>query len=90
MYSVAYTGAFKKDFKRCSKRNYKISLLQKAVEILEVNGSLPAAYKAHKLSGDYADCWECHIMSDWLLLWLQDDIKTELTFIRTGTHSDLF
>jgi mRNA interferase YafQ len=90
MYSIAYTGAFKKDYKRCSKRNYNLSLLQKAVELLEADGTLPSNYKPHKLSGDFSDCWECHIQPDWLLLWLQDDTLNELTFIRTGSHSDLF
>ena len=90
MYSIAYTGAFKKDYKRCSKRNNNLQLLQDAVELLESTGSLPPNYKAHKLSGDYSDCWECHISPDWLLIWLQDETLNELTFIRTGSHADLF
>jgi len=90
MYSIAYTGAFKKDYKRCSKRSYDLRLLQHAVGILETTGSLPANYKAHKLSGDYKDYWECHILSDWILIWTQDNIQKELTFIRTGSHSDLY
>ena len=57
---------------------------------METTGSLPANYKAHKLSGDYKDYWECHILSDWILIWTQDNILKELTFIRTGSHSDLF
>jgi len=90
MYSIAYTGAFKKDYKRCSKRNNNLQLLQDAVELLESTGTLPPNYKAHKLSGDYSDCWECHITSDWLLIWLQDETQKELTLIRTGSHADLF
>ena len=90
MYSIAYTGGFKKDFKRCGKRNYDLSLLESVVEILEQEGALPAKYKPHKLSGHYSDCWECHVLPDWLLLWLQNDETKELTFVRTGTHSDLF
>ena len=90
MYSIAYTGAFKKDYKRCSKRNYDLQLLQQAVIILETTGSLPANFKAHKLSGDYKDYWECHILPDWILIWTQDNRQKELTFIRTGSHSYLF
>jgi len=90
MYSIAYTGAFKKDYKRCSKRNNNLQLLQDAVELLESTGTLPPNYKAHKLSGNYSDCWECHISPDWLLIWLQDETLNELTFIRTGSHADLF
>ncbi len=90
MYSLAYTGGFKKDFKRCVKRRYDLSLIESVVEILEQEGSLPAKYKPHKLSGHYSDCWECHVLPDWLLLWLQNDETKEITFVRTGTHSDLF
>jgi mRNA interferase YafQ len=90
MYNISYTGTFKKDYKRCIKRNYNLSLLQKSIEILESSGILPINYKPHKLSGNYSDCWECHIQSDWLMIWLQNDIDKELVFIRTGTHADLF
>ena len=31
---------------------------------------------------------ECHIESDWLLIWKADSKAVYLT--RTGTHSDLF
>ena len=60
------------------------------VDILETTGSLPANYKPHKLSGDYTDYWECNILPDWILIWTQDNIQKELTFIRTGSHSDLY
>jgi mRNA interferase YafQ len=90
MYSIAYTGAFKKDYKRCAKRNYNLQTLQLAVEMLETSGTLPESYKPHKLSGDFKDCWECHLQSDWLIIWMQNDSQKVLTFIRTGSHSDLF
>ena len=56
MYSIAYTGAFKKDYKRCTKRNYNLQLLQQAVELLETSGTLPEIYKPHKLSADFNHC----------------------------------
>ena len=51
---------------------------------------LPPKYRPHKLSGNYSNCWECHIKEDWLLVWLQNDNELTLLFINTGTHSDLF
>jgi len=47
-------------------------------------------YRPHKLSGEYDNCWECHIKSDWLLIWEQNDTELTLLFTGTGTHSDLF
>jgi mRNA interferase YafQ len=90
MYRIGFTTRFKKDFKRCKKRGLDISILEQAIEILRLHGSLPATYKPHKLAGNYAGCWECHLQSDWLLVWMQDDMELIILFMNTGTHSDLF
>lgn len=63
---------------------------EEMVSILRETGSLPATYRPHKLSGNYKDCWECHIQPDWLLIWEQNDRELTLLFIDTGSHSDLF
>ena len=67
-----------------------MSKFKDAVSILMENGSLPIQYRPHKLSGKYKGKWECHIESDWLLVWDQNDTELTLLFIDTGTHSDLF
>ena len=67
-----------------------MSLLSEAVSILAEKGKLPPEYNPHKLFGNYAGCWECHIKPDWLMIWKQDDNKLTLLFLNTGTHSDLF
>jgi len=90
MYKVSTTKRFEKDLLRCKKRNYDMSLLSEVVSMLANTGTLPEKYKSHKLSGNYAGCWECHIKPDWLLVWQQDDKELILLFINTGTHSDLF
>ncbi|UOE42489.1 type II toxin-antitoxin system YafQ family toxin [Chryseobacterium suipulveris] len=54
------------------------------------SGTLPKKYKPHKLSRNYANCWECHIKPDWLLIWQHNDQELILLFLNTGTHSDLF
>lgn len=58
--------------------------------LLAETGTLPTHYKPHKLSGKYNGCWECHIKSDWLLVWMQNDKELVLLFTNTGTHADLF
>lgn len=90
MYSVSFTNQFKKDIKRCQKRNYDLSLIETVFDLLKEKGELPSNYKPHKLSGNYANYWECHIKSDWLIIWLQYDSTQEIILERTGTHSDLF
>ena len=58
------------------------------VELLAEHGELPAAYRAHKLTGDWKGVWECHIEPDWLLIY--DVTPNEILLIRTGMHRDLF
>lgn len=89
-YAIEYTGSFKKDYKRCVKRNLDISLLRHVVNLLAETGTLPQKYNPHRLSGKYNGFWECHIQPDWLLIWQQEDDVLRLLFSRTGTHSDLF
>jgi len=90
MYSIKATNQFKKDVKKCKKRGYDLSLLEQIIDVLQKTGKVPEKHRAHKLSGSYENCWECHIKPDWLLVWKQNDIELILLFIATGTHSDLF
>lgn len=89
-YAIKHTNLFKKAYKRCLKRGLDVLLLQKVIDILADKGALPNEYKPHKLVGDYAGCWECHISPDWLLVWQQDDGCLVLLLVDTGTHSDIF
>ncbi|MGN1109018.1 MAG: type II toxin-antitoxin system YafQ family toxin [Oscillospiraceae bacterium] len=88
MLNVRYSSAFKKDFKACVKRGYKMPLLQAAIDTLRIPAALPEKNKDHQLIGDYSGCRECHIEPDWLLIYKQTG--DELQLVRTGTHSDLF
>ncbi|WP_455635444.1 type II toxin-antitoxin system YafQ family toxin [Parabacteroides sp.] len=89
-YTPNTTTKFNKDVKRCKKRGYDMRLLKKVVDLLCENGELPEEYHPHKLSGKYTGLWECHIQTDWLLIWDQNDTELILLFTDTGTHSDLF
>jgi len=93
MYSLAFTGQFKKDLKLLKRRsgvNFQTLLL--FVEGLQKDGidGIDQKYKPHKLKGNYSDCLECHVLNDLLLIWMQDDELKRITLVRTGTHSDLF
>ena len=66
-YTVKYTTAFKKDYKRAVKRGQKIELLEQIVALLSMGEPLPDKNRDHDLSGDWAGHRECHIQPDWLL-----------------------
>ncbi len=89
MYSFIFTNKFKKDFELLKKRNFEMKFIETVLKHLQEKGTVPAVYKPHKLYGNYNDCFECHIKPDWLLIWTYNS-QTEVSLIRTGTHSDLF
>ena len=90
MFTLVYTGRFKKDVKLLLKREYNMRHLKSAIIVLEMMGELPAEYKPHKLSGNFSGYWEAHLKSDWLIIWQKLEAEKEIWLTRTGTHSDLF
>ena len=90
MLTIKYQAAFKKDYKRIVKRGYDMRLLEKVIELLANQKPLPEKNRDHQLSGDYAGCRECHITTDWLLIYEVADEELILYLTRTGSHSDLF
>ncbi|MDR0231810.1 MAG: type II toxin-antitoxin system YafQ family toxin [Dysgonamonadaceae bacterium] len=90
MYNIRYTNKFKKDVRRCQRRGRDLNLLRNTVDLLARTGTLPLQYRSHSLSGKYKNRMECHIQSDWLLVWMQNDNELVMLFTDTGTHSDLF
>lgn len=90
MYNIEYTSRFKRDYKLAIKRGYKEVLIQDIISLIAKGAPLPIIHRPHKLTGEYKDCWECHIRSDWLLIWQINEKTRTLILTRTGTHSDLF
>ncbi|MCK9363952.1 MAG: type II toxin-antitoxin system YafQ family toxin [Syntrophales bacterium] len=62
--------------------------LKSVIRSLGHGEKLDSIYQDHKLAGNYYGCRDCHIESDWLLIYKYDE--NTLFLIRTGTHSDLF
>lgn len=89
-YALDRTSAFKRDYKLAKRRNLPIAKLQEVVAKLANGEPLPPANRDHALVGNWANHRECHIESDWLLIYQikEDVLVLELT--RTGSHSDLF
>lgn len=82
------TGAFKKDWKRADRRGKELDKLDSIMRRLAKEEQLEARCRDHKLSGEWKDFRECHVEPDWLLI--SRIVADEITFVRTGTHADLF
>ena len=72
------------------KRGCSEGKFRKVISILAETGTLPPEYKPHPLKSNYKGCMECHITSDWLLVWKRNDKELILILTDTGTHSDIF
>lgn len=90
MYRLVATTRFKKDLKMLSKRGYNLESLASVLDLLVTGERLPRRFKEHILVGNYTKCHECHISSDWLLIYEIDGKESLIYLTRTGTHSDLF
>ena len=90
MLTIRYSARFSKDYKAVKKRGYDTRLLEGVLDMLSAEQPLPPKYRDHDLIGDYIGHRECHITSDWLLIYKIKDGELILELTRTGTHSDLF
>ncbi len=88
MLKPIYLKSFEKDLKRDSKRGKDIDKVRKVMKLLIEEKALPDKFRNHKLKGNFVGYWECHVEPDWLLVYKKT--QTEITFVSTGTHSDLF
>jgi mRNA interferase YafQ len=90
MYQVVFTNKFKKDYKLSLKRGNSEQEIKKTMQMLVEEIELPAKYREHKLIGEYADCMECHIRPDLLMVYSKSEEDKSICFVRIGSHSDLF
>lgn len=62
--------------------------LHAAISVLSQDNTLDIRYRDHALIGNWAAHRECHIASDWLLIYRREG--NVLYLERTGSHSELF
>ena len=92
MRTIEYTSAFKKDFKRERRGQYRReinSLVSTVVALLCDDHPLPERNHDHQLTGEWQDHRECHLKPDLLLIYRKPDGDV-LQLVRMGSHSELF
>ena len=87
-YTVKTTGQFRKDYKPAIRRGQKTELLDQVITMLaQRRNTSSGKYRDHALTGNWTGHRECHVQSDWLLVYrIENDILV-LTLTRPGTHS---
>jgi mRNA interferase YafQ len=92
MREIEFTTLFQKDFKREKKNPRHKDLdevLEAVVDNLLVDKQLARKFFDHPLKGEYADCRECHLKPDLLMIYSKPG-RSVLSLIRLGSHSELF
>lgn len=88
MKRLSQTTQFVRDVKRMRKRGKDMGKLETIVTKLASGTALEAKHKDHPLLGAWKPSHDCHVESDWILIYTADSESLRLE--RTGTHSDLF
>ena len=88
MLTPVYTRQFERDLKRMKKRRKNLEKIKIVLRSLVEEEKLDPIHQDHKLIGNWLGRCECHIESDWLLIYKVEDDR--IIFERTGNHSDLF
>lgn len=88
MKKLSQTKQFRKDVKRMRRRGKDVEKLGAVVSRLARSEALCPEHRDHALAGDWKNCRDCHIESDWILIYSVDDRSLRLE--RTGSHADLF
>ncbi|MDD5483652.1 MAG: type II toxin-antitoxin system YafQ family toxin [Kiritimatiellae bacterium] len=88
MYTPVYTRQFEKDLKLAKRRGKNLEKFKIISRTLLAGQPLDLIHRDHRLVGNYIGRRDCHIESDWLLIYKIDN--NLLIFERMGTHSDLF
>ena len=95
IFAVACTNSFKKNVKLCFKQNLDLNELYEVIATLARLETLPAKNQVHRLTGYGKErkgekYMECHVMPDWVLIWVQKEDEMILIFTNTGSHSQMF
>ena len=88
MYTPVYTRQFERDLKLAVRRGKNVEKFKIIARTLLAGQALDVIHRDHRLVGSFAGRRDCHIESDWLLIYKIEEQR--LIFERMGSHSDLF
>ena len=90
-YIVKYSKEFKKSLRKVTKQGKDIDKLLDVVDMLSQKQQLDPKYKDHTLYNDkrFKDCRDCHIETDWVLIYKYIENEVVLLLVNTGSHSEV-
>lgn len=91
MRTIEPTTRFRRDHKREKNGRHGKrldALLSEVLDMLSADVQLPPRFRDHRLTGDWADCRDCHIRPDLVLIYRKPNTETS-QLLRLGSHSEL-
>ena len=88
MKSLSQTKQFARDVRRMCKQDKDLNKLRQLVQKLANRETLDPAHRDHPIHGEWKGSRDCHIESDWVLIYTMGDASLRLE--RTGAQVDLF
>lgn len=89
MFELVPTKSFAKGLKKYRHDAKSVSMVKTLLSLLQKNEKLPEKYRLHKLKGQSAEFWECHVMPDLLLIYQKDEPRKLIILIDIGSHAHL-
>ena len=89
MLKIKQTSQFKKDLKAAIRQNCDLNILEQVIDKLAKQEPLDKKHRDHALAGKLKKYRECHITSDWLLMYQVKEDVLVLSLARLGSHAKL-
>lgn len=91
MLELTVSKTYKKALRKLLKSgNFDEKKLIEVINKLLEEKRLDEKYQDHNLNGELADCRDCHIYNDMVLIYKIDKVNNTLVLSNIGSHSDLF
>ena len=84
------TKRFEKDEGKAHQQKKDFQILKKVLIQLIEEKPLEPKYCDHPLQGEWKGFRDCHVQNDWVLIYKIDQKAKTITFVRLGSHSELF
>lgn len=84
------TRQFERDREKAGKQKKDLSFLIEVMQKLIGEKNLDPKYCDHPLKGKWSGFRNCHVQNDWVLIYKVDKREKIITFVRLGTHAELF
>ena len=89
-YDVEFTSRFKKDARRAERQGRDMALLRRVVAMLSLGEPLPSKFRDHPLKGNRQGLRECHIETDWLLIYKIENACSSFSLFRALELMQIF